>query len=109
MSAQHRVPQNLADLYLAPVALGVDAWLEHNTDVPAAQLQFDVVLVTNIEPSTREDRAKALVEAIKEATDVHGWDISLVRRGIRLSHGEHAVTLGLPENVQRFLDGDLGS
>jgi hypothetical protein len=109
VSARFRVPQNRADLYLAPVALAVDAWLEHAAYVPAQQLRFDLVLVSNIEPSSRADREKALVEAIREAADVHGWDLSLMPRGLRLAHGEHAVTLGLPKSVQQFLDDEVPS
>jgi hypothetical protein len=36
--------------------------------------------------------------------DLHGWQVSFDTRGIRLFHGGHSITLGVPAAFGTYLD-----
>lgn len=97
-------PHDVTDLYLAPVALGVDQRLEELSGLSAEDVQFRVILDTNREPRSATDREKALIESLTSGLDLRGWQVSRHPRGLLLSHDTHSLVLGIPSNVVSYLD-----
>ena len=52
-----------------------------------------------------EDRERALLESILHFTDSRGWIVAWDSRGLRLSHAEHSLVLGVPANLAAYLGG----
>lgn len=99
------LPHDVPDALLAPVVLRVDARLDEFGAMTGPQLRRKIALLSNIADRTRPQREAALIRAIEHCDVLHGWRLSLDDRGLRLSHGIHAMTLGLPPVVRNFLDG----
>jgi hypothetical protein len=60
------------------------------------------------EPDWSPDvREVAVLRTIGHLIDLHGWSLSWEERGVRLSHGKHALVLGVPANVHRYVVGDV--
>ncbi|WP_136707226.1 hypothetical protein [Agromyces sp. H66] len=93
----------MTDLYLAPVVLGVEGRLEELGALSSDDLGFQVILETNIEPRDTAERRKALIETIRRRVELHGWEVSLHERGVAVSHDDHTIVLGLPDNVREYL------
>ncbi|TFD79149.1 hypothetical protein [Cryobacterium fucosi] len=98
-------PHDLADLYLAPVALEVDRRLEEMADLSADDVRYRVILSTDREPGTAEEREESLLEALTRGIDLHGWQVSRHPRGLSLSHDAYGLVLGIPANLVSYLDG----
>jgi len=98
-------PHDTTDLYLAPVALEVDARLEELAVLPADDLNYRVALESDIEPGNATERRRALLETVQRGLELHGWTLALHERGLALSHGARAVVLGLPVNLREYLGG----
>lgn len=96
-------PHDITDLYLAPVVLGVEECLEELGALSSDELSFQVVLETNIEPRDSAERRKALIETVRRRVELHGWGVSLQERGVAVSHDDHTIVLGLPDNVRDYL------
>jgi hypothetical protein len=105
MSDSTRAPRDRTDLYLAPVALALDAWLDKWGDIPEQHLDERISLATNEEPRTAAERQQAVTNAIAHEVQLHGWLVDLVPRGVRLHHGPNDLVLGLPENLKRYVSG----
>lgn len=100
-----RRPHDTTDLYLAPVTLAVDERLERLAALSAQELADEISLTTNLDPRSALERERAAVVTATYPIDLHGWQVSLAPRGIRLSHGEHSLVLGLPPNLRDYLQG----
>lgn len=98
-----RRPHDATDLYLAPVTLAVDARLEELAVLSPDELAAEISLTTNLDPRGALERERAVVTTATHPLDLHGWQASLSPRGIRLSHGDHSLVLGLPSNVWEYL------
>ncbi|GAA4382281.1 hypothetical protein [Agromyces bauzanensis] len=96
-------PHDMTDLYLAPVVLGVEARLEELGTLSTDDLNFELILETNIEPQDTAERRKALIETVRRRVELHGWSLSLNERGLAVSHDDHTVVLGLPDNLREYL------
>jgi hypothetical protein len=96
-------PRDIADLYFAPVALGVDAELASLDHLTQDELLTYIVLVTNREPRSGDERREYFVEAVTRHLPMHGWRATLDPRGLRLSNDEHSVVLGLPPGIRSYL------
>lgn len=96
-------PHDAADLYLAPVTLAVDARLEELAVMSPDELATEISLTTNLDPRGALERERAVVVTATYPLDLRGWEASLSHRGIRLSHGDHSLVLGLPPNVWEYL------
>lgn len=96
-------PHDMTDLYLAPVVLGVEARLEELGALSPDDLNFQVILETNIEPENGEERRKAFLETLRRRVELHGWTVSLHERGLAVSHDEHTLVLGLPANLRAYV------
>ncbi len=97
------VPHDITDLYLAPVALGIDGEIQRLDQLSESKLLLHVVLVTDREPRSLAERRSYFIDAVTRYHDMHGWVLSYDPRGLRLTHGEHTIVLGLPPNVSAFL------
>jgi hypothetical protein len=103
MAEHTRRPRDRSDLYLAPVALALDERLDEMATLSQAELERRVALEANVDlarPGVRED---GLVTSIAHLIELHGWTVSLVPRGVRVAHDDHALVLGLPDNCRQFL------
>lgn len=99
------VPHDLTDLYLAPVVLGIDARIEEYSRLSADELAFQIALEGDRSDWTRELRQAGLLQAVSRSVETHDWEISMDSRGIRLTHGEHTMVLGVPDTFEVYLSG----
>src|SRR5271166_5058427 len=90
-------PHDVADLYLAPVLLAVDARIEELGHLDKEQLAYEVALESDGPDLTRRMREEALITAVTHLTECHHWEFSWDPRGLRLSHDMHTFVLGVPE------------
>jgi hypothetical protein len=97
-------PHGLSDLYLAPVALGVDARIEELGHLDKAGLAYEVALESDQPDFTREIREKALIRTITYLTDCHGWQLRWDPRGLRLTHDAHTFVVGIPAVFLEYLE-----
>jgi hypothetical protein len=99
------LPHDVSDLYLAPVVLSIDARLDHLGTLEPRALAQQVAVESNLPDWSREDRERALLESIQHFVDCRGWAVTWDPRGLRLSHGEHSLVLGVPANLGQYLAG----
>lgn len=97
------VPHDVADLYLAPVLLAIDARIEEYSRLAADELSHQVALEGDVGDWTRDLREAGLLRAVGRSVETHDWELSLDRRGIRLTHGEHTLVLGIPRAFEAYL------
>lgn len=102
-------PHDLADLYLAPVLLAIDARIEELGQLDQKALVYEVALDSDVPDITRPMREEALIRTITHLIDTHGWAFSWDPRGLRLTHDSHAFVLGIPATFRDYLDGSLRS
>jgi hypothetical protein len=98
-------PHDITDLYLAPVALAVDAKIEELGRLDKEQLAYEVALESDTPDFTRDMREDALIRSITYMVDTHGWKFTLDPRGLRLSHEAHTFVLGFPAVFTEYLEG----
>ncbi|MCF8531184.1 MAG: hypothetical protein K9G69_07845 [Candidatus Nanopelagicales bacterium] len=96
-------PNDRIDLLLAPVALEIDARLQALGEMDAEALSFRVALEGNIDLSDASKIHEGVIEASTNGINLHHWLASIDPRGLRLSHEEHTLVLGLPENMRELL------
>ena len=97
-------PHDRSDLLLAPVALDVDARIQELAAMDDEALRFRVALEGNIDVSDQAKVAEGVVEACTNGIDMHHWQASIDSRGLRLTHADHSLVLGLPESIRKVLD-----
>lgn len=97
-------PHDITDLYLAPVVLAIDSELEALRGKSYDDIVMYVALATNREPRTRSEKRKYFIEAVTKFHDLHGWVVSCHPRGLRLTHDDHQIVLGLPLPVYSYLE-----
>jgi len=102
-------PHDITDLFLAPVALAVDARIEELGRLNKEQLAYEVGLESDTPDFTRDMREDALIRAVTHLVDTHGWTFSMDRRGLRLTHDAHTLVLGIPAAFVQYLDGSTGA
>jgi hypothetical protein len=98
-------PHDVADLYLAPVVLAVDAKIEELGRLSKDQLDYEVALESDTPDFTRSMREDALIRTVTHLVDRHGWEFSWDARGLRLSHHAHTLVLGIPAVFVEYLEG----
>lgn len=96
-------PHNIEDLLLAPVALAVDARIEELAALSPSDRDYRIALEANVDTSVPEQRRQGFVHAVTALIEMHGWEAALSDRGVRLSHGDFAVVLGLPDDLRAYL------
>jgi hypothetical protein len=97
-------PHDLTDLYLAPVALAIDARIRELGALDVDALTQEVALRSDKPDYNRERREEALLIAVGHLVDRHGWELSWDPRGIRLDHDEHSFVLGTPAVFTKYLE-----
>ncbi|HYB47859.1 MAG TPA: hypothetical protein VED20_10950 [Streptosporangiaceae bacterium] len=97
-------PHDITDLYLAPVALAVDARIEELGRLDQERLTYEVALESDTPDFTRGMREEALIRTITHLIDCHDWDFSWDPRGLRLTHDAHTFVLGLPAVLVEYLE-----
>jgi hypothetical protein len=98
-------PRDVADLYLAPVLLAVDAKIEELGKLDKDGLAYEVALESNALDTTRQMREEALIRTITHLTEAHHWALSWDPRGLRLTHDAHTFVLGIPAVFHDYLEG----
>lgn len=96
-------PRDYTDLFLAPVALQVDQRLEKFAGLDRDALHKRVVLETNHEAWNAGGRAQDVVDSVTYLLDMHGWRAGWDPRGLRLSHDDHSLVLGVPPNLTAYV------
>jgi hypothetical protein len=97
-------PHDLTDLYLAPVALAVDARITELGHLDKEQLAYEVALESDSPDFTRQMREEALIRTVTHLIDIHDWEVSWDPRGLRLTHDTHTFVLGLPAVFLDYLE-----
>ena len=98
-----QAPRDYTDLFLAPVALRVDARLADFAELNRDQLHERVVLASGRQASQQKHRSDDVVASVTQLLDMHGWTASWGSRGIQLSHGDHSLVLGIPRNIAEYV------
>jgi hypothetical protein len=96
-------PHDITDLYLAPVALEVDARIEELGRLDKDRLDYEVALESDTPDFTPDMRKDGLIRTITHLIDTHNWTFSWDPRGLRLTHGEHTFVLGVPPVFTEYL------
>jgi hypothetical protein len=99
-------PHDIPDLYLAPVALAVDARIEELGRLDAEQLAYEVALESNEPDYTRSMREEAVIRTITHLIDCHDWEFSWDPRGLRMTHEAHTLVLGVPGVIVQYVAAD---
>ena len=99
-------PHDITDLYLAPVALAVDACIEELGQLDKDRLSYDVAIRSDSPDFTRSLREEALIRAVTHLIDCHDWEFTWDPRGLRLSHDAHTFVLGIPAVFLEYLEGN---
>lgn len=97
-------PHDVADLYLAPVALAVDARIEDLGHLDKDGLAYEVAIESDLPDVTRRIREDALIRTVTHLIDCHHWQLSWDPRGLRLTHDEHSFVLGVPAVFLEYLE-----
>ena len=97
------LPQNIADLHLAPVALKVDRRLADLAALTDEELAHRVALESDEPDWSPALRKDALLRSVGHLIDLQGWLLSWDARGIRLSNQKNSLVLGVPPNCLRFI------
>jgi hypothetical protein len=97
-------PHDISDLYLAPMALEVDARIEELGRLDKERLAYEVALEADTPDFTRELREEGLIRTITHLIETHHWDFSWDPRGLRLTHEAHTFVLGIPAVFVQYLE-----
>lgn len=98
-------PHDVTDLFLSPVILDLDQQLAAFDGLSDEEVAFLIALGTNSVPDSVEERSVLALRAITHLVDTHGWEVSWAPRGLRVSHDDHELVLGVPESLRRYLSG----
>jgi hypothetical protein len=97
-------PHDITDLYLAPVALAVDARIEELGQLDKDGLAYEVALESDSPDFTRRIREDGLIRTVTHLIDGHDWEFSWDPRGLRLTHDGHTFVLGVPAVFLEYLE-----
>ena len=97
-----RRPSDRTDLFLAPVILELDRRLQVLGEVGERELDRIVGTAANVDTAVLAVREQALLHTVTQAIDLHGGEASWDERGLRVSHGDHSVVLGLPAVIAAY-------
>ena len=98
-------PHDISDLYLAPVALEIDARIEELGRLDKEQLAYEVALESDSPDFTRQMREEGLIRTVTHLIETHNWEFSWDPRGLRLTHHAHTFVLGIPAVFAEYLQG----
>lgn len=98
-------PHDVTDLFLSPVVLDLDRQLAAYDGLTDEEIALRIVLATNREPDSAEERSALALQAVTHVVTTHGWEVNWAPRGLRVSHDNHELVLGVPESLSRYLSG----
>lgn len=98
------LPHGVADLYLAPVVIALDQRIDELGKLGARQLADRVALESNRPDWSREDRQFGLLATVEHLIEVHNWHLSWDDRGVRLTHGDYSIVLGVPPTFYEYVE-----
>jgi hypothetical protein len=98
-------PHDVNDLYLAPVALGLDQNIEELAGLSVEEVQYRVILGSDRQPRNAAQREEALLETLTRGVELHGWHVSRHPRGISMAHDSYGLVLGIPDSLVAYLNG----
>ena len=104
-----RHPRDVADLYMSPVLLALDARLDELGALNLEELADRIALSSDRPDWTPELRESGLLLTIEHMIDLHGWTLAWHPRGLRVSHGLSAVVLGVPAVFASYLEGRVAT
>jgi hypothetical protein len=99
------MPHDISDLYLAPVVLALNDRIKELSTLSMSELAEHVALVSDTADWTRELREAALLDAVQHGIECHHWELSWDDRGIRMTHDDHELVLGVPATFTQYLAG----
>jgi hypothetical protein len=99
-------PHDISDLYLAPVALEVDARIEELARLDKERLAYEVALEADSPDFTAQMREEGLIRTITHLIETHNWKFSWDPRGLRLTHDAHTFVLGIPAVFVEYLQDE---
>ena len=102
------MPHDVPDLYLAPLAISIDARITELSKLSLDELVMAVAVASDRPDDSRKWREEALLAAVVHLVDCHGWTLSWDPRGVRLQHDAHTLVLGTPETFSDYLAGAFG-
>jgi len=102
----HPAPHDLVDLRLAPLALELDNRLQEMAQLDLPELAHRVALESDRPDWTRAQRREALLLSVTHLVALRGWSVGWDDRGLRLTHHNHSLVLGVPATFTQFVDSD---
>jgi hypothetical protein len=99
------LPHDIADLYLAPVVLELDARIVELGLLTPAELRIRVAIDGDRLDQSRDQREIGLLATIKHFIDCRGWVLLWDPRGIRVTRASNSIVLGVPPTFRQYLDG----
>ena len=102
-------PHDISDLYLAPVALEVDARIEELGRLDKERLSYEVALESDSPDFTQQMREQALIRTVTHLIETHNWGFSWDPRGLRMTHDAHTLVLGIPAVFVEYLQDSAGA
>jgi hypothetical protein len=104
-----RHPRDVADLYLAPVVLALDARLDELGALDTEELAERVALDADSPDWSLEMRQSGLLRTVEHMIDLHGWTLSWHPRGLRMVHETSSLVLGVPSVFASYLEGRVAT
>lgn len=99
------LPHDASDLFLAPIALAFDRRIDELGRLGPKALRDQIALESDLADWTRGLREEALLGTIGHRIENHDWVLSWDLRGLRLSHQDRHLVLGIPDAFRTFLAG----
>lgn len=97
------LPHDTDDVLLAPVAIGLNRLLESLGELSVEDLELQIALQTDREPTTVERRRTLLLDLLRHNVDVRGWELSWCERGLAVTHERYQLVLGLSPALAGYL------
>jgi hypothetical protein len=105
MNQRVALPTDLTDLSLAPVALALSRRLARLGTLASLDLVRAIALSTDHDPVPGR-RGDLLIEMLDRDLDLHDWGLAWCPSGLRMSHNEHELVLGITPSLRDFLSED---
>ena len=99
------LPHDFTDLNLAPVALAIDQRIEDLGRLTSDELAFEVALQGDQPDWNAEFRSAGLLDAVGRYVNSDDWELSMDPRGVRLTHKQHTLVLGIPDTFRSYVSG----
>jgi hypothetical protein len=99
------LPRDVSDLYLAPVVLALDTQIQEYSALSVEELARRVALASDLPDDTAGLRSRALLRTLAHVVDLHEFTLAWDPRGVRVTHGDYSLVLGIPDTFRSYLSG----